>query len=186
MIVPPADQTSQAARACVHIIATCHAADAPCSRHENHSGFNRRQNFRSDHCEARAEPVASSDLQVGWERGVRSAECGVPSTEYGWGVWKTRSVRSWSPGASISHTKHLRDNLCPDWAILRIIVSRERPSLLRSAYGRNQHGKRKNGRRMRDFALVVIFFNVEFGHIRTAVEIEVRGKHMSKNSSIWA
>ena len=25
MFVPPADQTSQAARACVHIIATCHS-----------------------------------------------------------------------------------------------------------------------------------------------------------------
>ena len=42
----------------------------------------------------------------------------------------------------------------------------------------------ENGRRMRDFALVAIFFNVEFGHIRlirTAVESEVRGKHISKN-----
>ena len=44
----------------------------------------------------------------------------------------------------------------------------------------------ENGRRMRDFTVVAIFFNVEFGHIRTAVETEVRGKHMSKNSSIWA
>ena len=34
----------------------------------------------------------------------------------------------------------LRDNLCPDWAIIRI-VSREHLSLLRSAYGRNQRGK---------------------------------------------
>ena len=60
----------------------------------------------------------------------------------------------------------------------------------------NGWGKRKwlrktkmveeNGRRMRDFALVVIFFSVDFSHMRTAVETEVRGKHISKNSSIWA
>ena len=44
----------------------------------------------------------------------------------------------------------------------------------------------ENGRRMRDFALAAIFFSVDFGHIRTAVETEVREKHISKNSSIWA
>ena len=31
-----------------------------------------------------------------------------------------------------------------------------------------------------------LFFSVDFGHIRTSVETEVRGKHISKNSSIWA
>ena len=44
----------------------------------------------------------------------------------------------------------------------------------------------ENGGRMQDFALVALFVNVEFGHIRTAVETEVRGKHMPKNNSIWA
>ena len=43
----------------------------------------------------------------------------------------------------------------------------------------------ENGRRMRDFASPAIFFSVDFGQIRTAVETEVRGKHISKNSSIW-
>ena len=44
----------------------------------------------------------------------------------------------------------------------------------------------ENELRTRDFALVDIFFSVEFAHIRTAEETEVRGKHMSKNSSICA
>ena len=43
----------------------------------------------------------------------------------------------------------LRDNLCPDWAIFRI-VSRERPSPLWSAYGRNQRGKGKKWSRKTD------------------------------------
>ena len=42
----------------------------------------------------------------------------------------------------------------------------------------------ENGRRKQDFALAAIYLSVDFGHIRTAVETEVSGKHMSKNSSI--
>ena len=44
----------------------------------------------------------------------------------------------------------------------------------------------ENEWRMWDFVLAAIFFSVEFGHIRTTVETEVRGKHISKNSSIRA
>ena len=94
------------------------------------------------------------------------------------------------PGAHhperLSPIASLRDNLCPDWAIFRI-VSRERLSPLQSAYDRNQGRMgQKWLRRMRDFALVAILFSVDFGHIRTAVDTEVRRKHISKNSSIWA
>ena len=44
----------------------------------------------------------------------------------------------------------------------------------------------ENGRRMRDFTLVAIFFSVDFGYMRTEAETDVRGKYMSKNSSVWA
>ena len=37
----------------------------------------------------------------------------------------------------------------------------------------------ENGRRMRGFTLVAIFFSDEFGYMRTAAETDVRGKHMS-------
>ena len=86
-----------------------------------------------------------------------------------------------------SPTLSLRENLCPDWAIFRI-VSRERLSPLQSAYGRNQRGKGKDWLRKTDegCGTSFIFFSVDCGHIRTAVETEVHGKYISKNSSIWA
>ena len=77
----------------------------------------------------------------------------------------------------------LRDNLCPDWAICRI-VSRECLSPLRSAYDRNQ---RRNGKWSRKTgegcgtslrALVAICFSVDFSHVQTAVETEIRGKRV--------
>ena len=39
----------------------------------------------------------------------------------------------------------------------------------------------ENGRRLR-----AIFSSVDFGYMRTAAATDVRGKHMSKNSSVWA
>ena len=44
----------------------------------------------------------------------------------------------------------------------------------------------KNGRRMRNCTLAAIFLSVDFGYMRTAKETDVRGKYMSKNSSVWA
>ena len=72
----------------------------------------------------------------------------------------------------------------------RLSYFRERLSPLRSAYDRNQRGKGNAGLRKTDEgcgtslrALGAILFSVDFGHIRTAVETEVRREHISKAQS---
>ena len=83
----------------------------------------------------------------------------------------------------------LRDNLCPDWAIFRI-VSRECLSLLRSAYGRNQHGKGQKRLRRTDegcgTSLWSPFFSALISVICGPQWRQTFVGNTSKNSSVWA
>ena len=98
-------------------------------------------------------------------------------------------IRSPSPGASISHTKSERQPM-PRLSYFQNCFPRASVSAAVLIWPKSTRKGTKmveeNGRRLRDFTLAAIFFSVEFGHIRTAAETEVRGKHISKNGSIWA
>ena len=109
-----------------------------------------------------------------------------------WGhLHKTEFVR-----AGVHHPERpspilsLRDNLCPDRAIFRI-VSRERLSPLRSTYGRNQRGKGQKWLRKTDEGCGTSLWPPFFSALSSAKHgpqwrQKFAGKHISKNSSIWA
>ena len=81
----------------------------------------------------------------------------------------------------------LRDNLCPDLAIFRIVSWKHVSAVVR-IWPKLMWKKNGWGKRMKNVGLSFRrhFFSVDFSHVQTVVETEVHGKHMPKNSSIWA
>ena len=83
----------------------------------------------------------------------------------------------------------LRDNPCPDWAIFRI-VSCERLSLLRSAYGRNQRGKGQKRLRKTDEGCRTSLWSPSFSVLISVIcgpqWRQTFAGNTSENSSVWA